>query len=108
MDWHDNKNDYGPFVRYCLGIVTKAYNAFEERVAYLQHRGLSKPERIKVVIERKIGKITKRDIMEACPDISKVTIERTLSSFVKSGYLVKTGGGRSSAYGKTGQASAGG
>ena len=99
-DWHGSANDYTPFVRYYLGIVLKAYHEFEERVAYLQHRGLSKPDRIKAVIGRKIGKITKKDIMEACPDISKVTIERTLTSLVKNGYLIKIGGGRSSAYGK--------
>lgn len=98
--WHDNENDYIPFVRYYLGIIQKAYLEFEERVMYLQHRGLSKPERIKTVIDRKIGKITKKELIEACPDISKVTIERTLASLVKDGYLVKTGGGRSIAYGK--------
>jgi len=100
-DWHDNMSDYTPFVRFYLGIVQKAYHEFEERVTYLQHRGLSKPDRVKAVIDRKIGKITKRDIIEACPDISKITIERTLASLVVSGYLIKTGGGRSSAYGKT-------
>jgi Fic family protein len=98
--WHDNKSNYAPFVRYYLCILQKAYREFEERVTYLQHRGLSKPERIKAVIDRKIGKITKQEIMESCPDISKVTIERTLTSLVKDGYLVKTGGGRSAAYGK--------
>jgi Fic family protein len=100
-DWHDNKSDYAPFIRYYLGIVQKAYHEFEERVSYLQHRGLSKPDRIKAVIDRKIGRITKKEIIEACPDISKVTIERTLTSLVKDGYLEKIGGGRSIAYGKT-------
>ncbi|MCL2146841.1 MAG: Fic family protein [Synergistaceae bacterium] len=100
-DWRDNISDYTPFVRYYLGVVQKAYKEFEERVTYLLHRGLSKPDRIKAVIDRKIGKITKKDIIEACPDISKVTIERTLTALVKNGYLVKTGGGRLSAYGKT-------
>ena len=100
-DWHDNKSDYAPFVRYYLGIVQKAYHDFEERVTYLQHRGLSKPERIKSVIDSKIGKITKQEIMESCPDISKVTVERTLTALVKEGYLIKIGGGRSVAYGKT-------
>jgi len=100
-DWHDNKSDYASFVRYYLGIVQKAYHEFEERVIYLQHRGLSKPERIKAVIDRKIGKITKQEIMESCPDISKVTVERTLTSLVKDGCIVKIGGGRSVAYGKT-------
>lgn len=101
VGWHESRNDYLPFIRYYLGVLQKAYGEFEERVHYLHYRGLSKPDRIKAVIDRKIGKITKKEIMEVCPDISKVTVERTLTSLVKSGYLVKTGGGRAVAYGKT-------
>jgi len=99
--WHDNSNDYIPFVRYYLGILQKAYTEFEERITYLKYRGLSKPDRIKAVIDRKIGKTTKKEVMEFCPDISKVTVERTLTALVKEGYLVKIGSGRSTAYGKT-------
>lgn len=62
---------------------------------------VSKPERIKSVIDRKNGKITKKAILEVCPNISKVTVERTLTALVKEGYLVKIGAGRSAAYGKT-------
>jgi Fic family protein len=99
--WHENRNDYLPFIRYYLGILQKAYNEFEERVEYLVYRGLSKPGRIKAVINRKNGTITKKELLELCPDISKVTVERTLTTLVKQGYLVKIGGGRSTAYGKT-------
>jgi len=98
--WHDNRNDYLPFVRYYLAILQKAYNVFEERIEHLQHRKFSKSDRIKKVIDRKIGKINKKEIMEACPDISKITIERTLTSLVKSGCLIKIGGGPSVYYGK--------
>ena len=99
--WHDNENDYTPFIRYYLGVLQKAYGEFEERVYYLSQRGLSKPDRIKAVIDRKIGKISKNKILEACPDISKVTVERTLTALVKEGYIVKIGAGRTTAYGKT-------
>ncbi|MDR1158429.1 MAG: Fic family protein [Oscillospiraceae bacterium] len=99
--WHENKNDYAPFVCYYLGVIEKSYNEFEERIEYLSDKGLSKPDRIKAFIDRKIGKVSKKEILEVCPDISKVTVERTLTALVKSGYLVKIGGGRSTAYGKT-------
>ena len=101
VDWHENESDYAPFIRYYLGILQKAYNEFEERVEYLSDKGLSKPERVKSIIDRKIGKISKSEILEACPDISKVTVERTLNALVKEGYIVKIGAGRSTAYGKT-------
>ena len=54
--------------------------------------------RIKAVIDNKVGKITKKKIMELCPDISKVTVERTLTDLVKSGYIAKVGAGPSTGY----------
>jgi len=98
--WHDNQSDYLPFIRYYLGILLKAYTEFEERVGYLSQKGLSKPDRIRAFIDGKLGKVSKREIMEACPDISKVTVERTLTEMVKSGYLLKISGGRSTQYAK--------
>lgn len=64
----------------------------------LKHRRLSKPERIKAIIDQKVGRITKREIMEQCPDISRVTVERTLTDLVKSGYIAKVGAGPKTGY----------
>lgn len=96
--WHENENNYEPFLKYYLGIMLKAYHEFENRVEYLKNRTLSKPERIKAMIDQKVGKITKKEIMEACPDISKTTIERTLADLIKSGYIAKVGSGPATAY----------
>lgn len=96
--WHENKNIYGHFIKYYLGIIVKAYNEFETRVNYLVTKKMSKPDRIKAVINQKIGSITKKEIMESCPDISKVTVERTLTQLVKNGLIIKIGAGPSTAY----------
>jgi len=98
--WHENESDYAPFVRYYLGVLQKAYGEFEERVVYLSDKGLSKAERIRAIIDQKIGRFTKSELLEACPDISKITVERTLTALVKKGYIVKIGLGRGTAYGK--------
>lgn len=99
--WHECNNSYEPCVKYYLGIMLKAYNEFEDRVEHLMHRKLSKPERIKELFEKKVGKVTKKEIMELCPDISKVTVERTLTALVKSGYIEKVGAGPSTGYIRT-------
>lgn len=96
--WHEGENSYEPFVKYYLGIMLKDYNEFESRVEHLKHRTLSKPERIKAIIDNKVGKITKKEIMDQCPDISKITVERTLADLVKSEYIAKVGAGRSTGY----------
>lgn len=96
--WHQNENTYEPFSKYYLGIMLKAYNEFESRVEHLKNRSLSKPDRIKAMIDQKVGKITKKEIMDACPDISKTTVERTLTELVKSGYIAKVGSGPTTGY----------
>lgn len=62
--WHENENNYAPFVKYYLGIILKTYNEFENRVEHLKNRTLSKPDRIKAMIDQKVGKITKKEINE--------------------------------------------
>jgi len=98
QNWHEDGNDYLPFLKYMLGVVVKAYNEFEDRVEHLRYRKVSKPERIKAIIERTPGKITKKQISQSCPDISLTTIERTLADLLAAGYIEKTGTGRATAY----------
>ena len=96
--WHDGTNDYMPFVSYTLGIIKSAYKTFSERVEHLTTKGISKPERVRQFIENKLGKVTKKDIMDACPDISATTIERALGDLVKDGTIIKLGNGRGTGY----------
>ena len=98
IDWHDDKNDYAPFVRYTLGIILAAYKDFSDRVSVLATKGMSKPDRIKELIKTNLGKITKTEIMEKCPDISQVTVQRTLADLLKSEDIIKIGGGRYTSY----------
>ena len=60
--------------------------------------GMSKPDRIREIIKDTLGKITKTEIMHECPDISQVTIQRTLNELVKNGNIIKIGGGRYTSY----------
>lgn len=96
--WHEDKNDYIPFVQYMLGVVVAAYREFSSRVKLIVTGNMSKPERVKEIIKETLGKITKAEIMEKCPDISQVTVQRALSEMVTSGEILKIGGGRYTAY----------
>ncbi len=97
-DWHENENDYAPFTRYMLGIVVAAYREFSSRVQLLTTKGLSKPDRVRELIKGTIGKITKTEIMERCPDISQATVQRALIHLHKRGEIIKLSGGRYTAY----------
>lgn len=96
--WHEEKNDYYPFVRYFLGVVIAAYREFSSRVDLLITRGLSKPGRVREIIHTTTGKITKAQIMRECPDISQKTVERALKELMDNGEIIKIGGGRYTKY----------
>lgn len=73
--WHENKNDYEPFVKYMLGVIVAAYREFSSRVSLLTTQGMSKPDRVKEIIRATLGPITKTEILAKCPDISQVTVQ---------------------------------
>ena len=96
--WHEENNDYVPFVRYMLGVIVAAYRDFSSRVQLLTTGGLSKPERVREIIKGTLGKVTKAEIMQKCPDIAQITVQRALNELVKSGQVIKLSGGRYTAY----------
>lgn len=96
--WHENENDYEPFVKYMLGIIVAAYRDFSSRVSLLTTDGLSKPDRVREIIKTTLGPVTKAEIVAKCPDISQVTVQRALADLVESGQIIKLGGGRYTKY----------
>lgn len=97
-NWHEETNDYAPFVTYMLGILVAAYRDFESRIELLTTKGLSKPDRVREIIKNHLGKITKSEIMAKCPDISQITVQRALADLLKSGEIIKLSGGRYTSY----------
>ncbi len=97
-NWHQASNAYLPFVKYYLEVILSAYKEFSARVELIQDRSLSKPERIRVLFDNTLQKLSKRMILEKCPDISMSTVEATLAALLKEGYIIKTGSGKNTAY----------
>ena len=96
-NWHDEENNYIPFVTYQLGVILAAYREFSERVKVVTE-STRKPNRVRDIIRSHLGKITKAEIMQQCPDVSQTTIQRALNDLVKSGEVIKIGGGRYTSY----------
>ena len=70
---------------------------FSDRVKIVTEN-TRKPNRVRDIIRDHLGKITKAEIMAQCPDISQTTIQRALNDLVKSGEIIKIGGGRYTSY----------
>ena len=98
IGWHENTNDYKPFVNYMLGVIVAAYREFESRVKLVANAKLSKPERIREIIKAHIGTITKAELLETNPDISDTTVQRTLAELLENNEIKKIGGGRYTKY----------
>ena len=96
--WHESKNDYLPFVRYMLGIIIAAYRDFADREQILMTGEFSKPDRVREIIRNTTGKMTRKEIMAQCPDISQRTVERALTGLQACGKILKIGGGRYTSY----------
>ena len=96
--WQSGQNNYYAFVKYYLEIVLGVYKDFDSRVISLQNRKLSKPDRIKILFDSSLSTLSKKIILEKCSDISISTVEATLSSLLKDGYIVKTKAGKNTAY----------
>ena len=96
--WHENENDYVPFLKYILGVVLAAYRDFTERIELIDYGKLSKPERIAQLIKDSYGEITKTEILKELQDISQITVQRTLAELLEKGDIIKIGGGRYTKY----------
>ena len=93
--WHEEKDDPTPFIKYLLGTIISAYRDFEDRMEIISP---SSEDTVRKAVESRIGKFTKREITELCPNISASTVERNLRAMVNNGELEKQGAGKSTVY----------
>ena len=91
---------YIPFVAYLLRVILQACRQVEDQITRLKRTNWSKSKRIRMYIQRSNGEITKAEIMKAFPEISQITLERTLHEMLTKGEVEKIGGGRYTKYRK--------
>lgn len=95
--WREGKGDYVPFVTYMLGIIDACYRELANRFP-LVGAPADNEEAIRAFFDRLIGSATKREIMDANPEMSQRTLERILSKLQQEGMIEKIGAARSTAY----------
>ena len=96
--WHEEENDYEPFVTYMLGVIAAAYREFFDRTKLIEEKKMAKPNRVEEEIKNTMGTITKSEIMERVPGVSQTTIQRTLTELTKQNKIKKIGNGRYTKY----------
>ena len=98
LNWHNNENDYSYFVEYYLGIILNAYKEFDSRINIVENKKITAYKRIIDIFKDNIIPIGKAFITNKCPDLSEITIERTLNKLLKEDKIVKISGGRYTKY----------
>lgn len=97
IGWLENEDDATPFIKYLLSTIVSAYNDFEERVELVSDKKAS-IEVVRMAVNSKLGKFTKRDILELVPSLSSTSIERSLKELCELGEIRKEGIGKSTYY----------
>ena len=98
IKWNNNENDYSYFVEYYLGIILNAYRDLDSRLNIVENKKLTSYDRIINIFKDNIIPIDKSFILNKCPDLSEITIERNLNKLLNEDKIIKISGGRYTKY----------
>jgi len=98
VGWHENANNYFPFLQNFLGTLLSCYKELDKRLALLRSRKALKSERIEQAVLDSLLPISKKEVAHIVPDVSVTTIEAVLAKLVKAGAVAKVGAGPATKY----------
>lgn len=98
--WHENRNDYTPFIIFSLQILYQAYKDLDSRFLENQIGKVPKSRRVENSIMNAALPVSKSDLAALHPDVSVTTIERVLDKLMKSGEIEMIGAKRNARYRK--------
>lgn len=101
--WHENENDYGPFMLYLLQILYACYKELDLRYANESTKRMPKAKQVEALLMSTYAPISKAEVCERLPEISATTVERALGNLVKAGIIEKMGTYRDARYRKVSQ-----
>ena len=96
--WHENTNDYLPFIENFLYTLYLCYKELDKRFLTLGSKKVSKKKRVENAVLNAFLPISKQELCALLPDVSATTIEQVLGSMVKDGKIKKIGLTRSAKY----------
>ncbi|MBO6083758.1 MAG: Fic family protein [Candidatus Methanomethylophilaceae archaeon] len=97
IGWFDNGCDYGPFIHYFLGELFLCYRDLD-RMAGEELGRKKKSEGLEIFLRLMSLPVSKAELMGMFPEVSRITIERTLKRMCDSGVIESVGSGRATRY----------
>ena len=95
--WHDNENDYEPFITFILKRILEAYRKLDYILEVNKLKVSSKDKVLKVVTDSATP-ISKTVVLRVLYELSKVTVEKALTQLVDEGRIQLITRGRYSKY----------
>ncbi len=91
--WHEGRHDLGPWTEYLLGVLTRAYREFEERVGALASARGAKTQMVTDAIHRLPDGFRIADIERLCPTVSREMIRVVMNKLKREGVIWCVGAG---------------
>lgn len=114
IGWHEGENDPSSFVDYFLSVLLGCYRELDDRINAIEGSvhivtgadGKEKSVRVKstaydivkAAVESRIGKFTKKEILDICPSIGSSSVEAGLKRLTKEKIIEKHGKGKNTFY----------
>lgn len=91
IGWHENKQDYTPFLVFMMQILYSCYKDLDNRFYEASSKNIPKKEQVESILMNVIVPISKTDILNKVPEVSVSTVERVLAKLVKENKIIKIG-----------------
>ena len=98
--WHENKNDYTPFMIFLAQVLYACYKDLDMKFIQNSTAHIPKSRQVEALLLETFVPVSKEEIVHRLPDISVTTVERVLGKMVKEGTIVKIGTYRNARYKK--------
>ena len=98
--WHENKNDYTPFMIFLSQILYACYKDLDMKFIRNSTSQIPKSKQVEALLLQTFVPVSKEEILHRLPDISVTTVERVLGRMVKEGTIEKIGTYRNARYKK--------
>ena len=100
-NWHENRNDYMPFVKNFLSMLYMCYKELDKRFAVIGNQKITKKARVEATVLNSLIPISKAEICQILPDVSPTTVEAVLGDMVRRGLIKRIGASRATRYIRT-------
>ncbi len=98
INWHENKNNYNPFIENFLESLQSCYIELNSRFKIVDGDKKNKKIRVKETIMRSFEPISRKEIHLVWPDISHETIKKVIKDLLNSNKIKKIGNYKDARY----------